>query len=153
MDNTELAYLAGIFDGEGCLGIVKTRGIYQRQTAPRYRIRLHITNTSKNLMDWVESLGWYVRERKEPSMKKEWKRCWVAVVNDNVALGWMQKMLPYLKVKRDEVLLGIKFQEHKNCHANNHQIGIRGSVPMSEEEIQFREDLKRQLSELKQQKI
>src|SRR6266487_2106264 len=55
IQQTELAYLAAMIDGEGTLSIHKVRK-YQR-TGPtdhlRYRLVLQVSNTHRGLMDWL----------------------------------------------------------------------------------------------------
>src|SRR3989304_9522694 len=109
MDNTELAYLAGFFDGEGCIRIicVKDRGYLYGN----HRLWIQVTNTNPIIMDKFHNLGWYITERK--NLKKHWKRCWVGVLKDNKALDFLQSIFPFLIVKRDEAQLAIDFQLRK----------------------------------------
>ena len=145
MNNTELAYLAGFLDGEGCIHIVSTKGQAGFKNL-RYRLRIHITNTDKGVMDWLKQFGFYIRELKK--LKKHWKQCWRADLCDTKARLLLEQLLPYLIVKKDETLLAIEFQTHKE------KVGTsNGSKGMSEEEIEYRERTKKQLSELKEQKI
>ena len=144
MDNTELAYLAGFFDGEGCIRIicVKDRGYLYGN----HRLWIQLTNTNQEIMDKIRNLGWYVREIKK--LKKHWKRCWVGVLKDNKALEFLQSVFPFLTVKRDEAKLAIEFQLRKLEMKNKK--GRNGNGFM---EFEYRESIKKQLSELKEQKI
>lgn len=144
MDQTELAYLAGLFDGEGCIFIQKLnkqRGFI----TSRYRLTVQITNTCESIMMWFKSQGWYVLERKK--MKKEWKRCWVGKLHDRNASRFLESVLLYLRVKRDEAEVALEFQKHKD------EEPINGRNGLTSIEIEYREKLKRRLSELKEQKI
>ena len=47
---TDLAYLAGIVDGEGCITITEN----MKGGRNYYRLVLDITNTSYDLMQWLE---------------------------------------------------------------------------------------------------
>ena len=144
--NTELAYLAGLFDGEGCISILKEKD--QRGfKSYRYRLRIQITNTNKSVMDWLnERFNFYITERKD--LKKNWKRCWVGVRHDRKARNLLVEMLPYLKVKKDEALLAIEFQKHKDTVGTSN-----GASGLTLEQIEYRERLKKELSALKEQKI
>jgi|MudIll2142460700_1097286.scaffolds.fasta_scaffold01876_4 hypothetical protein len=149
MDHTDLAYLSGLFDGEGCISIIKGKNYTHDKKvcpSPRYRLRIQLTNTNKEVMDWLASIGWYVRERKD--LKKHWKRCWIGAQHDTSAVKWLKILLPYLKVKKDEAQLAMKFQEVKNQFTHNN--GRRG---LSDETLSKLESLKIQMSELKNQKI
>ena len=144
--NTELAYLAGLFDGEGCVSILKVSKQAGFKSF-RYRLRIQITNTNKHLMNWLnERFNFHIATH--VPLKKNWKMCWVALKHDRKARNMLVEMLPYLKVKKDEALLAIEFQKHKD------QIGTsNGASGLTQEQIEYRERLKKELSALKEQKI
>lgn len=152
MDNTELSYLAGFFDGEGCIFIQKIKSLQKSRVGGirhcpnlRYRLTVQLTNTNQEVMDWVKSIGWYVHERK--NLKKQWKRCWVGRLHDIRAYEFLKLVLPYLKVKKDEALLGIKFQDYKSIMPSHGRHG------RDKEETDYLESIKAKLSELKNQNI
>ena len=149
MDHTELAYLAGLFDGEGCIMIIKRKGYshnHKVNPSPRYSLKIQLTNTNKEVIDWISSFGWYVREN--TNLKKQWKRCWVVFLHDIRAKEWLEKLLPVLRIKKDEAKLAINFQEYKTKFTNGH-----GRQGLSQEMIIHMEEMKSQLSELKNQKL
>ena len=68
MSESELAYFAGIVDGEGCIGINLKKG-----TRNGYRITFQVTNNSKGLIDWVcERFGGKVRLVHHATYAVEW---------------------------------------------------------------------------------
>lgn len=144
MNNTELAYLAGFFDGEGCIRIVcvKDKGYVYGH----HRLWIQLTNTNQEIMDKIRNLGWYVTERK--NLKKCWKRCWVGVLKDDKAMEVLQSIFPFLIVKRDEAKLAIEFQLRKKEMKNKNGRNGNGL-----KEFEYRESIKKQLSKLKEQKI
>jgi hypothetical protein len=89
----DLAYMAGIVDGEGCItGTRKTQW-------PQARVQ--VTNRSKELIDWCHTLfGGYVREC--PTRKPEHAVCyeWVAAAKDITQL--LTLLLPHLKIKQKQ---------------------------------------------------
>lgn len=104
------AYLAGIIDGEGCLGVYTRRKRNRPGDALRvtYRPRLQVANTSEALMRWLEvRFGGVVRE---VPRKKHWKRCFtwnstdVAVIRSIAA-----NCLPYLVIKAEQARLVLDF--------------------------------------------
>jgi hypothetical protein len=146
MNDTELIYLAGLFDGEGCIHIASSKYLDHGRKNPQYRLRIQITNTCKNLMDKIGSFGFYVMERKD--LKKNWKRCWVGHMYDRKAANLLRNLSPYLIVKKEEAILAIEFQDHKD------KVGLtNGKNGLSEEELAYRISIKQQLSRLKEQKI
>ena len=100
----DLAYLAGIIDGEGCLNISKTR---------KYRYcRLTIANTDKSLMEWLVNkfgAGAQNREhRRSIEERKNRKPCYIFLVSAQNELHELlirvEKYLVIKKVKARECI-------------------------------------------------
>lgn len=140
---TKIIYLAGIVDGEGCIRINAAK-VNKGYRSKRYRLKLQITNTSAKLMIFLKELGFYIRERTAKSQLPHWKRCWVAVMMDRKAAKMLTLILPYLIVKKEEALVGLTLQKHKDLMGTSN--GARG---LSEDTIVYRESLRVKLSELK----
>ena len=106
-------YLAGLFDGEGCIHISRTvcrLGIENRKM-PEYRLVVQITNTDIGLMKWlIKNAGGRFRELIYKNPKPNWRPCYVWMPSgkknkEKFLLG----ILPYLVVKREQTLLGLEF--------------------------------------------
>lgn len=105
---TKWAYLAGIFDGEGCIHIATIHPDKQDRIA--YRLDVNIVNTDKRLVDWiVENFGGTIVNYKAP-VNKNWKDYYHwhprgLEHKEKIFLG----MLPYLVIKHDRVKIGLEF--------------------------------------------
>lgn len=58
MNNVELAYIAGIVDGEGYIGLSKFQGkVYGARYKNKYsyKTRFVVTNTDRSLILWLHS--------------------------------------------------------------------------------------------------
>ena len=108
----QLAYLAGIIDGEGCLGISKNTTKKQRQKNPKYQSEVCIINTDTRLMNWLkENFGGLVNERK------------IYGPNDKISYRWrikesqhqiiLKAIIPHLVIKTEQAKLIIKFLTNK----------------------------------------
>ena len=105
MAENDLAYLAGIIDGEGCIDIPKQSKSTVR--VPR-TIRIVITNTSPILIDWlVHKFDGKAYERKKGNYKH---RCWSVYWHCRKAEALLVEVLPYLKIKREQAELALSFQ-------------------------------------------
>lgn len=101
----DLAYLAGMIDGEGCITIIKDA--HKRATGPRYRLRLYVTNISSPLMDWLSAtFGGRVHSRKADSGKVVYHWC----AADSAVETILRLALPYLKVKGEQARLALEFR-------------------------------------------
>jgi len=119
MKKVDLAYMAGFFDGEGCIFIYrKTDGNYQFCCTVTQTIRwilelfkfnfggsIHITGNKKRYKD----MGWHV--------------CWEWKIGDQKALSFLKTILPYLVLKKGEATVAVKFQTDKKPQ------GIRFKTP------------------------
>jgi len=109
VDPTLLSYLAGFVDGEGCIVIIKTQTQYQ----PAYCLHLEVTNCNKEVLDL------FADTFKRGTVLKfkdriNWRPCWVYQSSSRQAAEILQLLLPFLRVKKNQALLGIEFQKIKS---------------------------------------
>lgn len=105
---TDKAYLAGLIDGEGCVGVY----VSEKRS---YRPRLSITNTNKEVLDWVaETFGGYVTTRSNGNGCKTVHR-WNAH-GATLPAQICAAVLPYLKIKSDQARLILSFPAHVQCN-------------------------------------
>ena len=109
----EISYMAGVVDGEGCIGISKMKGNYnkaQRIVNPRYVLTLVVTNTSTKLMEWLtEKFYGRIHPRKcnNPNTKQGYN--WMQ--DHGKALHTLRMIKPYLIIKREQAEVGIELIE------------------------------------------
>jgi hypothetical protein len=107
--NEQLAYLAGIIDGEGTIGIEKMAPCGSRKKF-YYTPRLCIINTSKNLMEWLNQtfpFG-HFSPRKKIAGRKEcyaWRLFGTNVETIIVAI------LPFIQIKRRQAECVLRFRK------------------------------------------
>ena len=108
MRKTDLAYAAGIMDGEGSIGIYCNSS---NPKSPSHRMRVRVTNTDRWLVNWLKaSFGGTVGINKvRPG--HNWKQMWYWTVSCHKAVGVLKDLLPYLHMKRPQAELAIEFQK------------------------------------------
>jgi hypothetical protein len=103
LNDAELAYIAGIIDGEGHIGMVKTQDGYDPVVS--------VANTSKELIDWImNKVPTGALTTHQHLRKPNWKIGYVYTISsyaDIVEL--LQKVLRYLIVKRRQAELMIEY--------------------------------------------
>jgi hypothetical protein len=124
--NVETAYIAGIIDGEGCIGI------YYRNHRG-YHIQLSITNTNKNLISWLKKKLHANAVKSLTDRRPKNKQSFSIIVDRMRAYEILQRVIPYLKIKTKQARLAIKFKEWQNSHKTGR--GSSGHVAYSNEEI------------------
>lgn len=106
MKRVDLAYIAGIFDGEGCICLrrAKKKGV---------ALDISVVNTNEWLMQWLKFAlgGNFYPVQKEGRRNKNWKPCWRWTISSNRALDCLKLLYPYLRLKKPQAELAIKFQE------------------------------------------
>ena len=97
----DLSYLAGFFDGEGCISILKyTKGNWN----PSYFLQAQIGQKYGNILDWVkENFGGNVYKKRDQT--------WI--VTNFKAYEFIKLITPLLKYKKPQAELAIKFYEER----------------------------------------
>ena len=120
LKETDFAYFAGIVDGEGCIRV---------NNAPR----LHITNTDKNLIDWIKvNYGGYVWSE-NGSYVDNAKPRYIWELSSRKLYSLLLLIHPYLKIKRRQAELVIKYYES----------GIKTHISCRSKTLNLREELQR----------
>lgn len=98
LNTMELCYLAGIFDGEGCISLTRRRKEAHHHAV--YALRLLITNTSLPLIDWLGAKlpgAISVKRQDDP----RWQDCFTWTLTGNEQCRqFLRELSPYLIVKR-----------------------------------------------------
>ena len=129
---TELAYFAGIMDGEGHVSVQRAR-FYNRHgvLCVGYRVFTSVCNKNKALIDWMHGMfGGYLRRDKT-------KQLYYVVWTGPKAIPILKSVLPWLIVKKHLALLCMEFEHMRVSDFTEKGIGIRHSVKYWEEASEF----------------
>lgn len=114
MLNTDIAYAAGFFDGEGCISIAKNGGI-----------EIRIINTGfSTLKKLQEIFGGSITERTQRVNKKQYAYSFYG--EDGIA--FLNTIKPYLIEKLSQVETILEYYELRQGMKALHVPGVRGSV-------------------------
>ena len=103
---TKIAYIAGFFDGEGCIRIKQAS-----QRGNSFYIIAHITNSNRAILEQVQDLFDGTIRLQE---KKVNKTVWSYYVTSAEAVDFLTTLSPFLREKKEEALLAIKFHNQKD---------------------------------------
>jgi hypothetical protein len=98
-------YLAGFFDGEGCINIAV------RGRAKQVVLRIMLVNTDYEFLKEVQSEYGGRLSRRQHKAKPHWKPFCCVTWTNNHAARFLGVLAPYLRVKRKQVDLAIEFLE------------------------------------------
>ena len=116
MRETDLAYLAGLFDGEGCICIAKQKARKGRHAS--YHLECSVSMANEYLPTLYRfSFGgsvYFYRDR-HPNHQPAWQ--WH--ISARKAKIFLETISPYLTIKKGEAELAIKFQSAKKVGGRN----------------------------------
>ncbi len=109
MKRTDLAYVAGIIDGEGCISF---SGNPTKSSHYNY-ILVQVVNTNEWLIRWLHmAFGGRFHLRKDKREKaKGWKPTYQWSIGSMDALKFLELVYPYLKIKKPQAEIAIKYLE------------------------------------------
>ncbi len=104
MKDTNLAYIAGLFDGEGCVSYKQymRKRSHNKKAYPTWQIRLEMAMTDKSILIWVcEVLGvGTVTEKKyKTAYTVGWKKQWRWRCSHRDAYYVSCSLFPYAHIK------------------------------------------------------
>ena len=108
MKNIQIAYLAGIIDGEGTVNITY---VAKRDS---YRLRIQVVNTDKRLIDWLhENFHSHIYEVKRHSLQNpKWrKRYEWFLFPKRDTLPLLKSLIPFLICKKEQMKIAVSFIE------------------------------------------
>lgn len=109
MKVTELAYIAGLFDGEGSIHVARLHGTSGKSY---YRIVAQVDMTDDRAIRLIEKMGYgsiYVGKPKPPNRAG----CFHWVTVNKQAAEFLLKILPYLRIKKEQAYVALQFQSER----------------------------------------
>ena len=95
MTNEELAYIAGIFDGEGCVSFTKCR-------TSSY-VRVLIVNTNLELLEYIQEC--FGGDITKMSRKAGWRQSYQWRLSWSKAIDFLVAIQPWVRIKSDQIAL------------------------------------------------
>ena len=113
-----IAYLAGLFDGEGTLGVYTVNSIQYPTTTLSIKITLC---DYKPLQLCKKYYGGSLFERKR---LKSGRRCWQWCLYGNNRKTFLKNILPFSIIKKSQIILGLKYLKEFNFDHGGNRHGI-----------------------------
>ena len=132
MKETDIAYLAGLFDGEGCITISQHRDGHASMQCMVHMVGSYMPGLFKSYF------GGCVGKVKKAQRHHQQAYLWC--IHSNNAVGFLRIILPHLRLKVAEAELAIKYQALVNSN-RSHRV--------SPEDRELRNQYKITMSELK----
>jgi hypothetical protein len=143
-----LNYLAGFIDGEGWIGVYKSKPNSKQQKSPRYTLELGIGQIMRGYEMFKElekQFGGHARIYSKPKNPKHQQQCRYIATGDT-AKKILEKIRTKLILKQEQCELAIEFQNKKNKLNKKHN-NFRGKL-LPPDVIEEREDYYQMLKKL-----
>jgi len=123
MKETDIAYIAGLVDGEGYIGI-KRSNCRKDCVNPSYQARIQIRMVDEPVIKFIaETLGgWYYKEK--PSAAKG-RPLFCYQASDKCAANILEILLPYLRVKKESAIAVLNLRKLQS-ESKKHRTKIVG---------------------------
>jgi len=123
---TEIAYLAGIIDGEGSIYIQCRKVGNHLSFFPRFQI----VNTNKELMYWIhKKFGGILVEKDRSKHNKIWRLQYEWITNRHIMDQLLKLIFPFLICKKEHAKIMMEFRktflQKKSFHISSEELSLR----------------------------
>ena len=129
MNDTDIAYIAGLFDGEGCVSykqyMQKRKG--RKKAYPFWQIRLEIAMTEKSILVWlceVLGVGTVTEKRYKTKYTLGWKKQWRWRCSHRDAFKVCCLLFPYAHIKLDKIQKIIQHYSDRKLRVDDNVINL-----------------------------
>ena len=127
MNDTDVAYIAGLFDGEGCVSYKQymRKRPHNKKPYPTWQIRLEIEMTDKSILIWVNEMlgvGTVGEKRYKTKYTKGWKKQWRWRCSHRDAFKVCCLLFPYAHVKLGEIQKIIQHYSERKLKVMNDNV-------------------------------
>ena len=129
MNDTDIAYIAGLFDGEGCVSykqyMQKRKG--RKKAYPFWQSRLEIAMTEKSILVWlceVLGVGTVTEKRYKIKYTLGWKKQWRWRCSHRDAFKVCCLIFPYAHIKLAKIQKIIQHYSDKKLRVDDNVINL-----------------------------
>jgi hypothetical protein len=127
VNDTDVAYIAGLFDGEGCVSYKQymRKRPHNKKAYPTWQIRLEIAMTDKSILIWVNEMlgvGTVGEKRYKTKYTKGWKKQWRWRCSHRDAFKVCCLLFPYAHVKLGEIQKIIQHYSERKLKVMNDNV-------------------------------
>ncbi len=144
----EIAYIAGLFDGEGYIRI--NRWKKPNSTHIRYNLYCGINMTHKPVIGFIQQqFGGSLHEIDRRPKNEKWRPVFNWICGSSAAANFITQLRPYLIVKAPEVDLALEFQRNVEENKSFLKRLPKAGSPERDAVMQYRHDLYVRIAALK----
>ena len=119
MENTDLAYIAGIIDGEGSITIHKVKG-HHGEVNPVYCLFVRVCNTNPAMIQYLHNMcGGCQRYSPRNKREQDKRSLYEWVIASKQAEKLLKTISSYITCKQDEIKIALLLRETQNNRLHN----------------------------------
>jgi hypothetical protein len=143
--DTDLAWAAGIMDGEGCIAIKLDS---KKPGWTRHELKVDVTNTNEPIIRKLQAMfggGISIPKSQGPNRRRvaHWQ------IYGRRAAGCLRAILPYMVAKKPEAVLAIEMADTLVAYADYNANSGQGAPRPSDEVLVRRQEIREELQRLK----
>ena len=124
MEDLELAYFAGLFDGEGCVQIAHHKPQRGKRTE-QHTLRCSVNMVNKDCVNSFLVFRGSMCQKTRDKGNPKWQPQWTWSISSNQALVFLETLLPFIRLKREQFELAIEFQEYRSHTQKANRVSAR----------------------------
>ena len=122
----ELAYMAGLFDGEGCIHIAR---IHTKKRSLAYQLVCKVSMYNLPVLEMLkECFGGSIRRESKDELHNKYGLLHSWAIWGSSSIAFLKQLMPYLRIKETQANLAIEFQSKKAVGAKRGKWGNRGKT-------------------------
>ena len=115
LSDIDAAYLAGLFDGDGCFFIMKVNKKFRHNRSHGYVPYMRLTNTDRIIIDLCNEYGGHWLSQDQTA---KWKCVYRWMLSTRLAKWYLPQIFPYIRIKRKQA--GVFLKALEQCHGTGH---------------------------------
>ena len=128
----ELAWMAGFFDGEGCI-LINRRWPTETNGAKNvhHQLSLQVGSTNHAILElWKETFGGFIAHVNRTEKRPGHADSWTWFVRSNLGENVLKALLPHLILKKKEALCALEFQTLSHVTSTRRSGQFSSTVPI-----------------------
>ena len=128
LPKADLAYLAGYLDADGSIGIYENRSPLRTNQSSTYYLTVRWSTANRDQATWI---ALKVRPNNPAAVTRRstisGRYYYDVVLSNDTGLAILSKLMPYLKVKREQAEWAVQFRDYIKSYSNPKNWG-RGRI-------------------------
>jgi hypothetical protein len=104
MRDTDIAYIAGFVDGEGWVGVSRSK--HNKYSRPSYSPLIRVTKTKRGILEWIQETlgcGFVCKGKRVKTENDRWKDSFMWTIGSRNIVRVTGLLMPYIQLKKRQL--------------------------------------------------